>query len=99
MRANTRNEKLGATADSIADTANNNAAILSTGRRPMRSLSGPDNIIASVAVSASDDTDQPTWIFVRENSTSMKPTTPEITDASKPMRKPPRATNRAIVAV
>ena len=87
------------TADRIAETANSAAAILSTGRRPMRSLSGPDSIIASVAVSDRDDTDQPSWILVSENSTSIKRTTPEITDASKPIRKPPSATNNAIVAV
>jgi hypothetical protein len=99
MRARTSHVKLGATAERIAETANNSAAILNTGRRPMRSLRGPDNIIANVAVSDSDDTDHPSWIFVSENSTSIKPTTPEITDASKPMRNPPSATNSAIVAV
>jgi hypothetical protein len=99
IRATTSHRKLGASAEAIADIANRMAAILSTGRRPMRSLRGPDNIIASVAVSANDDTDQPTWILVSENSTSMKPTTPEITDASKPIRNPPSATNSATVAV
>ena len=99
IRANTSHPKLGASADRIAETANSAAAILRTGRLPMRSLSGPDSIIASVAVSDSDDTDQPSWILVRENSTSIKRTTPEITDASKPMRNPPSATNRAVVAV
>ena len=63
-----------------------------TGRRPRRSLSGPDTIMAKVAVSVSEATDQPSSILVRLNSGSMKVTTPEITDASKPIRKPPSAT-------
>ena len=52
--------------------------------------------MASVAVKVSEATDQPSWILVRENSVSMNPTTPEMTDASKPIRKPPRATMTAI---
>ncbi len=99
MRAMTRVMKFGASADAIADTANSTAAIFSTGRRPMRSLNGPATIIASVAVSVSEATDHPSSILVRLNSISIKPTTPEITDASKPIRKPPSATIMATVTV
>ena len=95
----TNNRKFGAAADATADKPNNTAAIFSTGRRPIRSLSGPASIIASVAVSARDDTDQPTWILVSSNSTSIKPTTPEITDASNPIKNPPSATISATITV
>ena len=91
--------KSGAIAVSTAETANIAAAIRSIGRRPKRSESGPDTIIANVAVNASEDTDQPSWSFVSSNSVSIKPTTPEITDASKPIRKPPSATDNATVIV
>ena len=86
-------------AEAIADKANSTAAILRTGRRPIRSLSGPATIIAKVAVSASDDTDHPSSILVSSNSTSINPTTPEITDASNPIRNPPSATMRATMLV
>ena len=99
MRAITSDTNPGASAEAIADAANSNAAIFRTGRRPMRSLSGPESIMPRVAVSASEDTDQPTWIGVSANSTSMNPTTPEMTEASKPMRKPPRATISAVVVM
>jgi len=65
---------------------------LSTVRRPKRSLSGPDTIIAKVAVSVSEATAQPSSMLLSLNSGSMKVTTPEITEASKPIRKPPSAT-------
>ncbi len=96
MRAITSVTNPGATAEAIADTANSKAAIFRTGRRPMRSLSGPENIMPSVAVSASEETDQPTSIGVRANSPWMNPTTPDITEASKPIRKPPSATISAV---
>ena len=79
--------------------AKRTAAILRTGLRPMRSLSGPAIIIANVAVNVSDATDQPSSIFVRLNSGSMKVTTPDMTEASKPIRKPPSATISATFIV
>ena len=99
MRAATKVRKLGAAADATAEIANSTAAILRTGRRPRRSLSGPDTIMAKVAVSVSEATDQPSSILLRLNSGSMKVTTPEITDASKPIRKPPSATVSATLIV
>jgi hypothetical protein len=65
-------------------------------RRPNRSLSGPETIIPSVAVSVNELTAQPSWIVERPNSSSMNRTTPEMTEASKPMRKPPSATINAV---
>ena len=65
----------------------------------MRSLSGPENNIPTVAVSESEDTDQPSWILVSANSTSIAPTAPAITAASNPIRKPPSATMSAMMAV
>jgi hypothetical protein len=53
--------------------------------------------MASVAVRVRQLTAQPNWSFVSSNSTSINPTTPEITEASNPIRKPPRATINAIV--
>ena len=99
MRAATRTAKLGATAQTSAEIVNRTAAILSTGRRPSRSLSGPETIMASVAVRVSDATDQPSSILDRLNSGSMNPTTPEMTDASKPIRNPPSATISAVLTV
>ena len=72
------------------------AAANRMGRRPNRSASGPATIIASVEVSVSEATENPSCAFVSENSVSIKPTTPEITDASKPMRNPPSATMSAV---
>ena len=92
MRAATKVMKSGASADPTADTANSAAAILSTGRRPKRSLRGPETIMASVDVSVSDATAQPSSSLVSSKSGSMKVTTPEITEASNPIRKPPSAT-------
>ena len=99
IRADTNQKKFGASADAIAEMPNSSAATLSTGRRPTRSLNGPDTIIANVAVSAREDTDHPSWILVSENSVSINPTTPEITDASKPIRNPPSATMSATVTM
>jgi hypothetical protein len=76
----------------MAETVNKAAAIRSTGRRPRRSLRGPASIIAMVDVSVREATDQPSSILLRPNSGSMKPTTPEMTEASKPIKKPPSAT-------
>ena len=99
IRAATSEMKSGAIAEARAETANSAAAILNTGLRPSRSLSGPDTIMARVAVSVSDATDQPSSIRVRSNSGPMKDTTPEMTDASNPMRKPPSATMSATVTM
>jgi len=52
----------------------------------------------SVAVSVRQLTAHPSWSVLSENSGSMKPTTPEITEASNPIRKPPKATIKAIRA-
>jgi hypothetical protein len=65
-------------------------------RRPNRSLSGPATIIPSVAVSVRELTAQPSWIVESPNSSSMNRTTPEMTEASNPMRKPPSATIRVV---
>ena len=59
MRARTKVRKSGATAEAAAETANRTAATLSTRRRPMRSLNGPDSSMPIVAVSDNEDTDQP----------------------------------------
>ena len=99
IRATTREMKFGATAEANAETANNAAAILRTGLRPSRSLSGPETIIATVAVRVSDATAQPSSIRVRLNSGPINDTTPEMTDASNPMRKPPSATMSATVTM
>ena len=40
--------------------------------------------------------ENPSWAFVSANSVSMNPTTPEITEASNPIRKPPSATISAV---
>ena len=79
-------------ADKIAESAYNIAAIDKTRFLPNRSLKGPAIIIASVAVRVKELTAQPNSNFVRSNSGSMNLTTPEITDASNPIKKPPRAT-------
>jgi len=65
-------------------------------RLPNRSLNGPAIIIASVDVSVSEATEKPSCAFESEKSVSMNPTTPEITEASNPMRKPPSATMKAV---
>ena len=96
MRATTRNKKEGARAEATADTAYSTAARKSTRRRPKASLSGPATIMASVAVSVNELTAHPISSLVKVNCLSMKPTTPDMTEASKPMRKPPRATIRAV---
>ncbi len=99
MRATTSARNDGASAEATAETTNRSAAPISTNLRPKRSLKGPANIIASVAVRVSEATDQPSSILVKSNSASINFTTPEMTEASKPMRKPPRATIMAILAV
>ncbi len=86
-------------ADAMADSVNKMAATFRTGRRPKRSLMGPAIIIARVAVSVNEATAQPTWILLRSNSGPINPTTPEITEASKPIRKPPNATISATLTV
>ncbi len=91
--------KFGANADIRAETANSTAASRSTGRRPSRSLKGPEHIIANEAVSVSEATAQPSSIWLRENSGLMKETTPEITEASKPIRNPPSATISAVLTM
>ena len=70
----------------------------STGRRPNRSLNGPAHSIAIVAVSVREATAQPSSILLSPKRGSMKVTTPEITDASNPMRKPPKPTQSAILS-
>jgi hypothetical protein len=92
----TSSAKEGAIADKSADIKYNTAATFRTVLLPNRSLSGPATIIARVEVNVSDPTAQPSWNLVRENSGSINPTTPDITDASKPIKKPPRATVMAI---
>ena len=56
------------------------------------SLNGPLIIMASVEVRVKQLTAQPNCNFERPNSGSIKRITPEITEASKPIRKPPKAT-------
>jgi hypothetical protein len=84
--------KLGAKADAMADKKNRAAAHLSTGFLPNLSLKGPAVTIANVAVSDKDATAHPNSILDKLNSGSINLTTPDITDASKPIRKPPKAT-------
>ena len=88
-------QKFAAKAEATAETANNRAASLSTGFLPRRSLNGPAPNMATVDAKVRDETDQPNCKLLSANSTSTKLTTPEITDVSKPIRKPPRATIRA----
>ena len=88
--------KLGARAEEIAETAYKTAAILNKVLLPNRSLSGPETIIARVAVSVRELTAQPNSILVSSNSASINFITPEITDASNPISKLPNATVRAI---
>ena len=96
MRAATRNQNEGASAEAIAEMAYKTAARKSTRRRPNASLRGPATIMASVAVRVNELTAHPSCKLVNSNCCSMKPTTPDMTDASKPIRKPPRATIRAV---
>ena len=93
----TKVKNVGAKAEAKADMAYKIAAYRNTVLLPIASLSGPANIIARVAVSVSEATDQPNSNLVSPNSGSMNFTTPEITEASKPMSKPPRATIMAII--
>ena len=99
IRAITSTRKVGARAEATAETANNTAAYLSTSRRPILSLKGPATIIAKVAVSVRELTDQPNSILVKSNSGAINFTTPEITEASNPIKNPPKATIRAIKTV
>ena len=96
IRAATRNPNEGARADAMAEIAYRVAARNRILRRPNRSLRGPETSIASVAVSVREETENPSWAFVSANSVSMNPTTPEITEASNPIRKPPSATISAV---
>ncbi len=96
IRATTNAVNELANAEAIAETANNNAVILSTGMRPSLSLKGPATIIPKDAVSAIEATAQPNSILLNKNSGSINFTTPEITEASKPIKKPPSATRRAL---
>jgi len=60
--------------------------------RPHLSLKGPASSIANVAVRVNELTAHPNSIFDKLNSGSINLTTPDITDASNPIRKPPSAT-------
>lgn len=99
IRAITRVKNVGAKAEASAEMAYRIAATRNTDLLPNRSLSGPDIIIAKVAVSVKEATDHPSSSFVSPNSGSMNLTTPEMTEASKPMSKPPKATIMAIIAM
>jgi len=91
--------KLGAKAEATADIAYKIAAYRKTVRLPILSLNGPATIMANVAVRVSEATDHPNSSLLKPNSGSMNLTTPEITDASKPINSPPRATIRAIIII
>jgi len=92
IRANTRKAKVGDSAENMADRAYNMAAIESTRFLPQRSLKGPAINMAMVAVSVKELTAHPNSNFDSLNSGSINLTTPEMTDASNPIRKPPSAT-------
>tara|TARA_B110000046_G_scaffold135098_1_gene141373 strand:- start:1961 stop:2245 length:285 start_codon:yes stop_codon:yes gene_type:complete len=73
------------------------AAYFNTVLRPKRSLSGPAKSIARAALSVRQEVDHPSSKSDILNSGPTKTFTPEITEASKPIRSPPNATIRAIV--
>ena len=75
-----------------ADIAYNNADMDNILLRPYLLLKGPATNIATVAVKVRELTAHPNSILVSSNSISKNFTTPEITEASKPIRKPPKAT-------
>ena len=83
-------------AEKTAEMKNRRAAKISTFLRPILSETGPANIMASVAVSVRQATAKPVCTGVSSNSMVTNFTTPEITEASNPIKKPPRATMSAV---
>ncbi len=96
IRARTKNQNSVAEAEVIAEIAYNIAAYVSIFFLPIRSLIGPATNIVIVATKVRQATAQPSCIFVNSKYGSINLTTPEITEASKPIKKPPRATIKAI---
>ncbi|MBA7533626.1 hypothetical protein ES705_25867 [subsurface metagenome] len=96
IRAMTRLTKLGATAENTADMKYNNDAYFNTFFLPTLSDIGPERIIARVADKVRQLTAQPNCIFVNSNCGPINSTTPDITDASNPIKNPPRATIKTI---
>ena len=99
IRATTKNQKLVANAEPTAEMAYKMAAYLKTVLLPIRSLRGPAVIMAKVAVRVNDATDQPNSSLVKSNSGSINRTTPDMTEASNPIKSPPSATIRAIIII
>jgi hypothetical protein len=90
--AKTRLVNPGANAEHNAESRYRIAATRNILLLPYLSLKGPASNIASVAVSVRQLTDHPNCIFDKLNSVSMNFTTPEITEASNPIKNPPKAT-------
>ena len=94
IRAITKLTKSTASAEATAEMAYNTAAASKIARRPSRSLKGPAVSIPKVAVSVKEPTAQPKPRSLNPNSGRINRTTPETTEASKPIKKPPKATLR-----
>jgi len=90
------NEKFGARADPIAEIVKIMAQAFNIIRLPNRSLNGPDTNIAKAAITVNELTENPSSISVRLKSICMNLLTPEMTEASNPIKKPPSATISAI---
>ena len=88
--------KSGANAEKSAETAYKRADIDNMRLLPYTLLKGPATNIAKVAVNVRELTAQPNSILVKPNSGSKNLTTPDMTEASKPIKKPPKATIRLI---
>ena len=59
---------------------------------PIISLILPEKSIESIAANEGELTTHPAWISVKSNSGPTYDITPEMIPASKPKRKPPKAT-------
>ena len=75
---------------------NKREAIMSTFLRPILSETGPASIMASVDVNVRQATAKPCCASVSSNCMETNLMTPEITEASNPIKKPPIATMNAI---
>ena len=83
-------------ADNTAEIAYKKATKINIFFRPMRSLNRPENNIANMAANEGELTTHPDCISVKLNSGPAKDMTPEMIPASKPKRKPPKDTTKAI---
>src|SRR5512133_745021 len=102
IRELTKTVKSVATADITADPPNKRPVKMSTFLRPNRSPRNPATALPAKAPHPRQLTAQPSFrspeVPVRLKYDLIKGTTPEITVASKPSRKPPIATVRATAA-